>query len=613
MTEEGVKFLNKMNRNTAIKIIAIGCLTSLTISVLLAWNSPATSYESSIYSGTPIATWICLGVSFVGSIGIIVYQASKQNMNDGWWLLGLILLVLGSIVVLALYAIRGYPASNIAGDFGNHLMQIKTTTFSGHVAKQNHYPLLHIHMAQLTQTTGAGLLVLSKWMAILLSLANMVFLYLLARVVLVDKAMALLAAVAGIAVFPGSTFISPNFLANALFPLALYLLLRGSTSNIYQWRCLLALLVFFMGCCHPVPAFALCLILFTLIVQRWVVHHTARVHSPAATLVAAAPIAMLSLVWTIVWASSFFVWESVLQNLYEAIAGGAPSEIQQLSYQLSIAKNLGYNIVEAFFKFYAALVVYLVLALLALLKLHATRYVDQPWRSRTTGMTGPFIVMVAATGALCLGSVPFGPLRLLRYALIFSSLFIGFGFFQFMGRASAQRNCLARTAASFLTAVVLLTGLFSAVSLEYSSPYSYAMSGHPTRPYLRGSDWFLHNSDTAIPISGIGYTPGTLSDALLSPEERATIGRGSTYVSKEFAAPYHFAYDVYPRLGESYERDVYLVLTQRDRLYYVDCFPEIAHLRFSPSDFAELECDPTVDRLYANGGELDAYFIHSSA
>ena len=91
-------------------------------------------------------------------------QIRERETARSWWLLGLALTVFGNIAVLTRYALRSYTAWKLTSDFGSHLMGVKLTSTSGHAAQQNHYPRLHIYMAQLSQATGADLLVLSKWM-----------------------------------------------------------------------------------------------------------------------------------------------------------------------------------------------------------------------------------------------------------------------------------------------------------------------------------------------------------------------------------------------------------------------------------------------------------------
>lgn len=76
--------------------------------------------------------------------------------------------------------------------------------------------------------------------------------------------------------------------------------------------------------------------------------------------------------------------------------------------------------------------------------------------------------------------------------------------------------------------------------------------------------------------------------------------------------PYHFNYTESPTLGTSYTTDRYLILHALDKVLYEKVYPELREFRFVPSDFEKLERDPSVAKLYSNGG-LDVYFIYARA
>lgn len=160
--------------------------------------------------------------------------------------------------------------------------------------------------------------------------------------------------------------------------------------------------------------------------------------------------------------------------------------------------------------------------------------------------------------------------------------------------------------------VVLLVGVsLSGILKVYASPYVLLSSYYTTQTEIVGMDWFFHNKDAATTITSLTIPPGRFADFLLTPEERGqhNIPR---YIPEELRLPHHFGYDEYPQLGESYAQNTYLVLKKQDRLLYVEVFPEIEHLRYSPGEFEKLERDPSVSKLYSNGG-LDVYYIHAHA
>jgi len=76
-----------------------------------------------------------------------------------------------------------------------------------------------------------------------------------------------------------------------------------------------------------------------------------------------------------------------------------------------------------------------------------------------------------------------------------------------------------------------------------------------------------------------------------------------------YQLPYHFGYDKNTNLGAYYDQNLYLILDQADRALYRDVYPEMATIRFESQDFAQLEKDSSLDKLYCNGG-LVTYYMH---
>ena len=72
----------------------------------------------------------------------------------------------------------------------------------------------------------------------------------------------------------------------------------------------------------------------------------------------------------------------------------------------------------------------------------------------------------------------------------------------------------------------------------------------------------------------------------------------------------HFGYDHQSMLGLSSTDDRYLVLKELDEKMYSEVYPSLAEIRFLPEDFIQLEHDPSIDKLYSNGG-ADTWFIHA--
>jgi hypothetical protein len=165
-----------------------------------------------------------------------------------------------------------------------------------------------------------------------------------------------------------------------------------------------------------------------------------------------------------------------------------------------------------------------------------------------------------------------------------------------------------RTAITMTIVVMVISGLFMGGMLNlYPSPYNLGTSYHSTHAEVAGMEHVYDHRDVTTPLSGISVAPGRFAEALLAPEER-TIQRLPRYLDDEDKAPWHFGYDMDSSISANYSRDTDLVIIPRDKVIYVDIFPDMAKHRFTNQDFERLKIDPGVDSIYSNG-EFDFFKI----
>ena len=72
----------------------------------------------------------------------------------------------------------------------------------------------------------------------------------------------------------------------------------------------------------------------------------------------------------------------------------------------------------------------------------------------------------------------------------------------------------------------------------------------------------------------------------------------------------YFNYTEYQTFGESLAEDRYMSIDKAGELAYLELYPQID--RFTTSDFAKLQKDSTVDKLYVNG-EMGIWYVHGQA
>ena len=148
-----------------------------------------------------------------------------------------------------------------------------------------------------------------------------------------------------------------------------------------------------------------------------------------------------------------------------------------------------------------------------------------------------------------------------------------------------------------VTTILLFTSVVAIFGV-YHSPYILGPSWQVTRQDHQGTAWFwAHNpSPTTGYFASLGV-PATLAGGVIQVQD-------------------HFGYPSQARLGQSYSRDVLLLLGERFRLSSMH--PTLSQAMISPrslarrgfteSDFMQVQRDPSVDKLYSNG-ELDVLLI----
>ena len=604
-----------MKANRAIKLVAVACFVLLALALLTIRSSPATGYEGSIYTATPPTVWYYLIISIACGIGIVVHQVYYKQENRNLWVIGLGLILLSTTIILSLHILRGYAlwACTVC-DPGSHLGYIQDVIASGHTESIIFYPVTHIYLAQLSLLTDTSPILWHKWIPVLFALFYMVFIYFMAKSVLPDKRQVILATIAGTALMCGWYLnLTPNHLSNLLFPLALYLLIRSFTPGTIPWKILFLIMVFLYPAFHPVPVIALLIALWTISLPRklFLSFGKETLGFADSRFRFNASVSILLLVFTITWISSFYIWGSIIKNIQVLITEGGPTPFTQLIALVGPGLEHTYSVAWQFFLQYTSIIVYIVLALAAfpiLLKKRA----DRGNYSRLLGLYAPLAIIALIIVGCFFFQTMFGPLRFLIYIIMLCTIFTGFTLFELMEWTTAKGKWLAKITA-FLVVILLLAVSINGIVKVYPSRYVLLYNYQTTQTEIDGMDFLLHNKDTEYAISSFSIAAGRFSAFLMTPEERkqdTNIPFSPGREEGKYMIPYHFGYDKYMLVGQSYNEDMYLAINQRDRIRFTEISPELAYEQFYSTDFDRLENDISIDKLYANSG-FDMWYVHA--
>jgi len=605
-----------MKTTRAIKIIGAICFALIAIAAFTAWNSPAKGYESSIYTATPIIFWMALIFSLACGVSIVAHQIyTKQYQKNNLWVIGLTLVFVVYIAMLSLWIVRGY-ALWCAGDPLTHLGKIQNLISSGHIEKSNFYPIAHVYSVEISLICNIPTIIPHKYVPLIFGILSAPFMYLFAKSILPEKGQVILATVASMALLQGWYLnLTSNHLSNLAFPLALFLLVKSFSPGTAPWKILFIIMVFLFAPFHPVPTLMLLSILLTIwLFPKLFAAPRENILSGNTITISRFNFAISALlfVWAITWVSSFYVWDATIRNIHTLITEGGETHLMRLVTNIQYAEVYGYNVTEYFFKLYTGIVIYIILALIAFPILRK-RVRFQSNLTNLGSLYGPLAICAMFIMVLYFLNIGFGPLRLLIYIVILCTPFVGFMLYEMLKHAWSGSGFLSKLTAA-LVLIILIGATMNGIMKLYPSPYIYEANWQITQTEILGMDWFLHNKDTSKELTSWSIPPGRFAAFLLTPQERS--GRqdlrrlkGGLCVPDELRLPYHFGYENYSSLGEYYSKDLYLVLNRKDKVMYTEIFPRMAKFRFLPQDFHRLEEDPSVCKLYSNGG-FESWYIH---
>jgi hypothetical protein len=301
-----------------IKIVAIACFILVDISLIFAHNAPATGYEPSIYGSTPLILWASIIVALICGLAIIIYSIyNKLETGKALWT-GFSLVLMFYVISISIYLIRGYYLWAAGGDASTHLMFVKQVIDTGHASGGLIYPVTHIFTAQLFDLSNVDLISLDKLLPLYFSLIYVLVFYLLARSIFVRKSEAVLATVIGCVFLLGYPNYTPNYLANCLFPLFLFILIKLFDVKKLSWIFIAFTMVFLYPALHIIPTFIVIVMLISFIVAARV-YRLFNVKNRVEQYIYSLILIVL-VTWSVIWITSFDIWDFTVQKAYDLLA-----------------------------------------------------------------------------------------------------------------------------------------------------------------------------------------------------------------------------------------------------------------------------------------------------
>ena len=612
----------RIQASTVIKITTCVSCVLVIAALLIAWNSPATGYESSIYRSTPGPVWILLILSLVCGLGIIIHQVYHGHIEKSRaWLLGLLLILLCYTIVLSMHIIRGYLLWG-RGDVLWHLGTTRDVIQTGHVFPSNYYPVSHILVAQLSLVSGVDAIEFFRLLPVFFSVLFVVFSYCLARLVLPGKGQVILATVAS-TVFVHRWYVAfgTSNLAIMMLPLAFFIVLKFTSSSDFRNRVAVTILLFIIVLVYPPfhmqPALSIFIFIVTIplfpALYRWLTKAPDELFPASPRWRTIVPVFIM--VWWLAWVSSFPIYDSFSKNIYTLLIAPGTTPLQSMVSNLSNAVQMGYgtfDVINGFVRVYGNTLLYLILAVIAF-PVITKQLSKRPNLIRLYSFYGPMMIFVLLMIGLFVVQNFFSPNRVLVYVIILCIMFVGFMLSELfdLARTSWRGTIVSRYVLPIgVTAFLSLISVIG-IFMVYDSPDTYNLGQQVTNSEASTMEYLVRSTDKSMPIIDY-YSVGMEDYWYLMPGNGTPRSIWNSPLTWTTNLRFHFGYDKEPSLGASISGNKYMLINDRFREQYVEVFPEVAEQRFLPNDFQKLEGDFTLDKVYTNGG-VDCWFIHGTA
>jgi hypothetical protein len=340
------------------KIILIFLFSLLSVALVIAWNTPATGYESSIYWSTPLILWVSLIASVIFGVALVVVAIAKNELEENFlWKVGFLLVLLSYAVCLALFIIRGYHMWCIEGDPASHVGWIKETLNLGHTPASLIYPITHIYLSEIVMLTSLDVLLLHKLAPFIFGLLCVLFMFVLAKAIFTQRPACLLVGIISCC-FAYSWYLrlTPNILANFFLPFVIFLAYRYLQRKTWTWAIPLMICLILMPVFHTTPTIVLIVVFISICAlavfphiypyikaqrQQWKLNTSMDSGYRAITLL------LVMVLWWIFWISLFNVFNWQVISFYETITSEKDDVwLDALMDTASTASAYGYNPIE---------------------------------------------------------------------------------------------------------------------------------------------------------------------------------------------------------------------------------------------------------------------------
>lgn len=583
-----------MSRATVNGTLSVGFLAVATATVIARAN-PATTYEPSVYTGTPMSTWIGFALALSIAVSAVLTCRGRQQA------IGIGLGGLTVTAIVSLPVIRNYYFAGM-GDGLSHLGWTRDIVTGKMAAHELFYPGVHAIGSIFHILGGVSIERGLLFTIVVLFIPFLVFVPLVTRDLSGNELAVGIAAIVSWMVLPinnVATHMGVHTNSNALFlvPVVIFALVaylrRTTIERLPFGLSPFSILIYVSGIAlllvHP-QQMANVVIFFAAVsgvqflARRRYDDHPMVEHPTAYTS-------------TIILGIIFAVWAVGNKRFRDALVGlvyglltkdvGAGAEVGQRGGSLT---EIGGSLTELFVTmFLEAALIGLIVGLFVLLTwLGRTKLTQEAWSFITyfgialIPLGGLFVVYFVGTPTMAF--------RQLGFLYVILTILAGIALAHGVGRLS---GVISTPGANAITSVFLSACLVLGLMTVYASPIIYKPGQHITEETFSGYESGLEHGADGVPYVGMGYDPYRYDHGINGLGGSETLTAGTASSGEANAAEFNEGdYD------NAYRGiDYYFVVTEWDKTRELGVYRE---LHYDQTALKGMKYDSHVNKVISN-------------
>lgn len=584
---------------------------SITVAVLIAYQNPATGYELSIYSETPITYWICLSGALLLSALLVFSRLDGPAQS-----LGVALGSLSMTTIVATPIIRGYYYYGTS-DSLSHLGTAREIQNGILDVTGNRYPIVHTFGSVFTDVTGVELQHSLLIIVVVFIFSFFVFIPVVINKLTQDSRLAYIGLYASFLLLPlnhlsPSNYIHPTSQAIMYAPVIIYAFISVYRETVRSYSILFFLVSTMFVMLHLQQAANLVLFFATIAVIQ-VGYLKLKKNQSADTRKFVYPLA-------IAFALVFWLWVQDIETFWSSVANTivvpfTETDVAASTVSRSVSlEQVGGSLPEVFVKLFSVQLLFSIftgILMISVILRSAGISILHSIQEALTADTdaeqilllyfiGGFIPVSAVFVVYLIGGISDQYFRhlgtLMVFATILGSITVG-RTIEYLGRRVSVRT--ARRSAQILVVAFLIATL----PVVFASPYFYAPNEQVTEAQMSGYETTFANQNNLIVYDDVRSSVSNYGNAIrgrgIRDDEYYRAGDDGEGI------PDHFANQ---SLREYYDQKMYVPVTEADRIRDPILWEGF---RFSHDDFRYLDSKPGINNIQSNDG-YDLYLIEPS-